>query len=79
MSVLAAIAVLSLIVVHELGHFIAARSRVSRQPLSLGFGPTLFKYQGTERVCCAGIPLGGYVGFPDDDLIARFLSMILIS
>lgn len=70
MSVLAAIAVLIiLIVVHELGHFSAARLqgiRVTR--FSIGFGPVLAKYQGkeTEYTLCA-IPLGGFVGFPDDD------------
>jgi membrane-associated protease RseP (regulator of RpoE activity) len=70
LSVLAAIAVLAvLIVVHELGHFMAARSqgiRVNR--FSIGFGPVLWKYQGSEtEYALRGIPLGGYVGFPDDD------------
>jgi membrane-associated protease RseP (regulator of RpoE activity) len=70
MSVLAAIAVLAvLIVVHELGHFAAARwqgIRVSR--FSIGFGPALAKYQGTEtEYALRAFPLGGYVGFPDDD------------
>ena len=70
MSVLAAIAVLALlIVVHELGHFAAARLqniRVSR--FSLGFGPVLWKYQrGETEYGLRAIPLGGYVGFPDDD------------
>jgi len=70
MSVLAAIAVLGLlIVVHELGHFSAARwqgIRVNR--FSIGFGPTLVKYQGAEtEYALRAFPLGGYVGFPDDD------------
>ncbi len=70
MSVLAAIAVLAvLIVVHELGHFAAARFqgiRVNR--FSIGFGPTLVKYQGSEtEYAIRAFPLGGYVGFPDDD------------
>ena len=70
MSVLAAIAVLALlIVVHELGHFIAARSQgIHVNRFSLGFGPVLFKYQGTEtEYAVRAFPLGGYVGFPDDD------------
>jgi len=50
MSVLIAIGVLALlIVVHELGHFAAARWQsihVSR--FSIGFGPALAKYQGKE-------------------------------
>jgi len=70
MSVLAAIAVLALlIVVHELGHFIAARSQsIHVNRFSLGFGPVLWKYQGPEtEYAIRAIPLGGYVGFPDDD------------
>lgn len=70
MSVLAALAVLAvLIVVHELGHFAAARLqgiRVNR--FSIGFGPALAKYQGKEtEYAVRAFPLGGYVGFPDDD------------
>lgn len=70
MSVLAAIAVLAiLIVVHELGHFAAARFqgiRVNR--FSIGFGPALAKYEGSEtEYAIRALPLGGYVGFPDDD------------
>lgn len=70
MSVLAAIAVLAvLILVHELGHFIAARSQgIHVNNFSLGFGPALLKYQGKEtEYAIRAIPLGGYVGFPDDD------------
>lgn len=70
MSVLAAIAVLAiLIVVHELGHFVAARAQgIHVNRFSLGFGPVLFKYQGPEtEYAVRAIPLGGYVGFPDDD------------
>ncbi|MEA5509473.1 RIP metalloprotease RseP [Crocosphaera sp. UHCC 0190] len=70
MSVLAAIAVLViLIVVHELGHFAAARLQgIHVNRFSIGFGPVLAKYKGpeTEYTLCA-IPLGGFVGFPDDD------------
>jgi membrane-associated protease RseP (regulator of RpoE activity) len=70
LSVLAAIAVLAvLIVVHELGHFMAARSQgIHVNRFSIGFGPILWKYQGPEtEYALRGIPLGGYVGFPDDD------------
>ncbi|MGB5595511.1 MAG: RIP metalloprotease RseP [Crocosphaera sp.] len=70
MSVLAAIAVLIiLIVVHELGHFSAARLQgIHVTRFSIGFGPVLARYKGTETeyTLCA-IPLGGFVGFPDDD------------
>ncbi|MGL4619651.1 MAG: RIP metalloprotease RseP, partial [Chroococcidiopsis sp.] len=70
MSVLAAIAVLAvLILVHELGHFIAARSQgIHVNRFSLGFGPILWKYQGPEtEYAVRAFPLGGFVGFPDDD------------
>ncbi len=70
MSILAAITVLViLIVVHELGHFCAARLQgIHVKRFSIGFGPVLAKYQGkeTEYTFCL-IPLGGFVGFPDDD------------
>ncbi|MBE9130269.1 MULTISPECIES: RIP metalloprotease RseP [unclassified Coleofasciculus] len=70
MSILAAIAVLAvLIVVHELGHFMAARLQgIHANRFSLGFGPILWKYQGSEtEYAIRALPLGGFVGFPDDD------------
>ena len=70
MSVLAVIAVLAmLIVVHELGHFMAARLQgIYVNRFSIGFGPILWKYQGREtEYAVRAIPLGGFVGFPDDD------------
>ncbi len=70
MSTIAAIAVLAiLIVVHELGHFLAARLQgIHVNRFSIGFGPILWKYQGPEtEYALRGFPLGGFVGFPDDD------------
>jgi len=73
MSVLAAIEAISvlaiLILVHELGHFIAARSQgIYVDRFSLGFGPVLWKYQGSQtEYAIRAFPLGGFVGFPDDD------------
>ncbi len=70
MSILAAIAVLAvLILVHELGHFMAARLQgIYANRFSLGFGPVLWKYQGSEtEYAIRAFPLGGFVGFPDDD------------
>lgn len=67
---LATIAVLALlIVVHELGHFVAARAQgIHVNRFSLGFGPILWKYQGPEtEYAIRAFPLGGFVGFPDDD------------
>lgn len=75
MSVLAAIAVLALlIVVHELGHFMAARLQgIHANRFSLGFGPVLWKYQGPEtEYAIRAIPLGGFVGFPDDDPDSKY-------
>ena len=70
MSALPAIAVLAiLILVHELGHFMAARLQgIYVNRFSIGFGPVLWKYQGKQtEYALRAIPLGGYVGFPDDD------------
>lgn len=70
MSVLAAIAVLALlIVVHESGHFLAARFQgIHVNRFSIGFGPILWKFQGKQtEYAVRAIPLGGFVGFPDDD------------
>jgi RIP metalloprotease RseP len=69
-SALPAIAVLAvLIVVHELGHFMAARLQgIYANKFSIGFGPILWKYQGPEtEYALRAFPLGGFVGFPDDD------------
>ncbi len=70
MSVLAAIAVIALLVaVHELGHFLAARFQgIHVNRFAIGFGPILWKIQGKEtEYSLRAIPLGGFVGFPDDD------------
>ncbi|MFM7427093.1 MAG: RIP metalloprotease RseP [Elainella sp.] len=58
-----------LIVVHELGHFLAARLQgIHVNRFSIGFGPILWKYQGKEtEYALRAFPLGGFVGFPDDD------------
>jgi RIP metalloprotease RseP len=69
-SVLPAIGVLAvLIIVHELGHFMAARLQgIYANKFSIGFGPILWKYQGPEtEYALRAFPLGGFVGFPDDD------------
>jgi membrane-associated protease RseP (regulator of RpoE activity) len=70
MSTLAAIGVLALLIfVHELGHFLAARLQgIYANKFSLGFGPVLLKYQGKQtEYALRALPLGGFVGFPDDD------------
>jgi regulator of sigma E protease len=64
MSVIVYILILSiLIVVHEFGHFIAARKMgIKVERFSIGFGPRLFSRKGkeTEFTLCA-IPFGGFV------------------
>ncbi len=70
MSVLVAIGVLALLIfVHELGHFLAARLQgIYANRFSIGFGPALLSYKGSQtEYALRAIPLGGYVGFPDDD------------
>lgn len=59
-----------LIVVHEFGHFIAAKKcGVKVEKFSLGFGPVLAarKKDDTEYSICA-LPLGGYVKMAGDNL-----------
>jgi membrane-associated protease RseP (regulator of RpoE activity) len=70
MTVLAVIGILALLIfVHELGHFMAARLQgIHVNRFSIGFGPILWKYQGPDtEYALRAIPLGGFVGFPDDD------------
>ena len=70
MSTLAAIGVLAILIfVHELGHFAAARLQgIYANKFSIGFGPILLKYQGKQtEYSLRALPLGGFVGFPDDD------------
>jgi regulator of sigma E protease len=68
LSPLAAIFLVGLsILVHEWGHFAAARRHgLPVERFSIGFGPKLFswKRKGTE-FCIAAIPIGGYVSMPD--------------
>lgn len=70
MSLLIFIIILSiLIVVHEWGHYIAAKKcGVKVDQFSLGFGPKLFSrvFDGTEFCLCL-IPLGGYVKMAGDE------------
>ncbi len=70
--VLAAILLLGiLIVVHELGHFWAARwTGISVQQFSVGFGPKLIKWKSKKydtQFMVRAIPLGGYCMFVGED------------
>ncbi|MBI4707396.1 MAG: RIP metalloprotease RseP [Candidatus Omnitrophica bacterium] len=68
-SVLVFVFILSiLIVVHEFGHFIAAKKiGVRVEKFSLGFGTQLFKHKkGETEYSVSAIPLGGYVKLSGD-------------
>ena len=64
------LALTTLVFVHELGHFLAARLfGVQVLRFSVGFGRPIFRYKGkkgTEYVLSL-IPLGGYVKMLDED------------
>ena len=59
-----------LIIVHEFGHFLAARRLgVKVEKFAIGFGPVIFKRRIKDfdfLICC--IPLGGYVKLAGDNL-----------
>jgi regulator of sigma E protease len=61
--ILAILAVGVLIIVHEAGHYLAAKwsgMRVSR--FSVGFGPVIYRHQrGETEFALSAVPLGGYV------------------
>ncbi len=60
---------LLIIVVHEFGHFISAKFLGVRvNEFSVGFGPTLFKWQGKEtKYLIKLIPFGGYCAMEGED------------
>ena len=63
---LAILAFISVVFVHELGHYLVGRCcGIGATTFSIGFGPKLFSYKdkrNTEWMICA-IPLGGFVKF----------------
>ena len=72
MSIVIMILLLSLLIlVHEAGHFLAARAfgiKVEKFGFGLPVGPTLFRTKcGDVEVLVHAFLLGGYVSFPDDD------------
>ncbi|MGN0192857.1 MAG: M50 family metallopeptidase [Candidatus Gastranaerophilaceae bacterium] len=60
-----------LVMIHELGHFLAAKAfgmKVDRFGFGLPVGPTLFRKKiGETEFVVHALLLGGYVSFPDDD------------
>lgn len=72
MSIVIMILLLSLLIlVHEAGHFFAARAfgiKVEKFGFGLPIGPTIFKTKcGDVEILVHAFLLGGYVSFPDDD------------
>src|SRR5271165_410307 len=65
------------VIVHELGHFLAARALgVSVETFSVGFGPEIagFYDKSGTRWRIAWVPLGGYVKFKGDESVASMPS-----
>ena len=72
MSILIMLLLLSLLIlVHEAGHFLAARAfgiKVEKFGFGLPIGPTLFEKKfGDVTILVHAFLLGGYVAFPDDE------------
>ncbi|MEI8377791.1 MAG: RIP metalloprotease RseP [bacterium] len=72
MSIIIMVLLISvLIIIHELGHFLAAKSigiNPERFGLGLPLGPTLYEKKFGETIFCIhAFLLGGYVSFPEDN------------
>lgn len=67
--VVAVLLFLLLILVHELGHFLAAKCMGVRvNEFSIGFGPKIFKKKWGETTYALGlVPLGGYCAMEGED------------
>jgi regulator of sigma E protease len=67
----------AVVVVHEFGHFLAARALgITVETFSVGFGPEIagFHDKSGTRWRLAWIPLGGYVKFKGDESVASLPS-----
>ncbi len=65
------------VIVHELGHFLAARALgITVEAFSVGFGPEIASFHDRHgtRWRVAWIPLGGYVKFKGDESVASLPS-----
>ncbi len=67
--ILAVVLFLIMIVIHELGHFVAAKLLGVRvNEFSVGFGPTIFKKQGKETLYSFRlVPFGGFCAMEGED------------
>lgn len=64
------LAIIVMIIIHELGHFIAGRiCKIPIAEFSIGFGKALWQKKGKRETTYSirAIPLGGYCGFDEDD------------
>ncbi len=66
---IAILSFLALIMIHEFGHFILAKILgVKVNEYAIGFGPTLFKWQGKEtKYSLRAVPFGGYCAMEGED------------
>ena len=69
------------VIIHELGHFIAARlCGVEVETFSIGWGPVLFKKKvGTTEYRLSALPLGGYCGMKGEHAFTEALQQNLDS
>jgi regulator of sigma E protease len=67
----------SLVMVHELGHFIAAKlCRVRVEQFSIGFPPRLWGFKiGETDYCISATPLGGYVKMTGESMPGENMSL----
>lgn len=69
MIILAILAFCVIIIIHEMGHFFAAKAcKMKVSEFSLGMGPRLFKIQGKETLYTIKLlPIGGSVQLDEDE------------
>lgn len=68
--ILSILAIVSMIIVHEWGHFIAGKIfKVPVYEFAIGMGPILFKHKGKSETTYTirALPLGGFCAFDQDD------------
>src|SRR5574344_135362 len=64
-----------MILVHELGHYIAARMfHIDVETISFGFGPPLLRWGRNKRYQLCVLPFGGYCKLKGEDDLKRALA-----
>src|SRR5271168_1039571 len=66
-----------MVLVHEFGHFVAAKlCGVRVEQFSIGFPPRLFGFKiGETDYCVSAVPLGGYVKMTGETMPGENLSL----